>query len=65
MLRKSPATNVWAAIFNIANFSKSSLKIMKLSEFLHFFFVFTINSSSRVNIYTRKWRLLLMLNLTK
>ena len=33
MLRKSPASNVWAAIFKNADFSWSSLKVTKLSKF--------------------------------
>ena len=33
MLRKSPAPNTWAATFQHANFSKSFLKVTKLSKF--------------------------------
>ena len=33
MLRKYPASNTWAAIFKNADFSKSSLKVTKLSQF--------------------------------
>ena len=33
MLRKSPASDVWATIFKNTDFSKSSLKVTKLSKF--------------------------------
>ena len=33
MLRKSPASNVCAGSFKISDFSLSSLKVTKLSEF--------------------------------
>ena len=33
MLRKSPASNAWAAILKNADFSKSFLKVTKLSKF--------------------------------
>ena len=37
MLRKFPASNAFVASFKNANFSQSSLKVTKLSEFQHFF----------------------------
>ena len=33
MLRKSPASNAWAAVFKNADFSSISLKVTKLSKF--------------------------------
>ena len=97
MLRKSPASNAWAAIVKNTDFSKNfkkNLGVTKFSKFLHFFSylkffcVFIINASTilfskygkierwnhwvievillldtRVNIYVRKRRLLLVLKL--
>ena len=75
MLRKSPASNVWAGIFKNADFSWSYSKVTKLSKFYHFLYlkflsVFIINHhhvpssvmklDTRVIIYVRKYRLLLV-----
>ena len=37
MIRKSPASDAWAAIFKNADFSLRSLKVTKLSKFSVFF----------------------------
>ena len=39
MLRKSPASKVWAAIFKNADFSWSSLKVTKFSNTKHILFL--------------------------
>ena len=80
MLRKSPASNVWAGIFKNVDFSLSSFKVTNWVNFtiflyLKFLSVFIINYhhvassfmklDTRVIIYVRKWRLLLVWNLTK
>ena len=36
MLRKSPASNTWAAICKDADFSVNSLKVTKLTKYQHF-----------------------------
>ena len=51
MLRKSPASIVWAAILQNADFFYSALKVKKLSKssifsYLKFFSVFIVNGST-------------------
>ena len=51
MLRKSPASNAWAAIFKKADFSWSSLKatfifVFSIFSHLRLFSVFIINNST-------------------
>ena len=42
MLRKSPTSNAWGAIFENTDFSWSSLKVTKLSKLAYFFFLLKI-----------------------
>ena len=41
MLRKSPASNAWVAIFKNTDFPKSSLKVTTFSK-LYYFFTFKV-----------------------
>ena len=60
MLGKSTASDDWAEIFKIADFSSTSSKVTKLSKFLMFSYC-----NSFVSPLLRNWRLLLKLNLIK
>ena len=58
MLRKSPTSNAWAAAFKNADFSYSSFKFTKFSNFFLLLKLF-------LSPLLKKWSLLLVLNLIK
>ena len=56
MLRTFPASNAWTAVFKNADFSKSSLKVTKLSKFWHFSYYLFIDFSMQ-NCHTSLYNL--------